>query len=95
VRIHTARIEGGWAKFARGWAFAVGQVVMALALVLTCLRGLMPWLALIAFAPILFRGWFYFFRKPGPLVVRRLGWSELTHGVVFCILFIAALAFGR
>lgn len=95
VRIHTARVEGMRAKFARGWTFAVGQIVMAVVLCIACLRGLMPWLGLIAFAPILFRGWFYFFRKPGPLVVRRLGWSELTHGVVFCVLFIAALAFGR
>jgi hypothetical protein len=92
VRIHTARVEGVRAKFARGWTFAVGQVVMAAVLCVACLRGLMPWLALIAFVPILFRGWFYFFRKPAPLVVRRLGWSELGQAVVFCVLFIAAFA---
>jgi len=95
VRIHTARAEGVRAKFARGSAFVGGQVVMALVLALACLCKLMPWLALVAFVPILFRGWFYFFRKPAPLVVRRLGWSELSHAVVFCALFVAALAFGR
>jgi len=92
LRIHTARVEGIGAKFARGWTFAVGQLAMALVLVLACLRGLMPWLALIAFGPILFRGWFYFFQKPQPLVVRRLGWSELGQAVAFCLLFIAALS---
>jgi len=92
VRIHTARVEGMRAKFARTWTFAVGQVAMVAALCVACWRGLLPWLALIAFAPILFRGWFYFFQKPGPLVVRRLGWSELGHAVVFCVLFIAAFA---
>jgi hypothetical protein len=92
VRIHTARAEGISAKFARGWAFALGQFVMALVLLLACLRGLMPWLALIAFAPILFRGWFYFFQKPAPLVVRRLGWSELGQAVGFCALFTASFA---
>jgi hypothetical protein len=55
----------------------------------------MPWTALIAFAPILFRGWFYFFQKPGPLMVRRLGWSELSQAVAFCGLFIAAFALAR
>jgi hypothetical protein len=90
VRIHSARVEGVRAKFARSWTFAVGQAVMAVALCVACLRGFMPWLALLAFAPILFRGWWYFFQRPGPLVVRRLGWSELGHAVVFCVLFIAA-----
>jgi 4-hydroxybenzoate polyprenyltransferase len=95
VRIHTARVEGVRAKFARGWAFAVGQVAMALVLVLACLCGLMPWLALIAFVPILVRGWLYFFLKPAPLVVRRLGWSELGQAVAFCVLFAAAFAIVR
>jgi len=92
IRIHTARVEGVRAKFARGWAFAVGQVAMALVLGLACLRGLMPWVVLIAFVPICFRGWFYFFQKPRPLVVRRLGWSELGQAVAFCLLFIASLS---
>ncbi len=95
LRIHTSRVEGLRAKFARGWAFAAGQVVMAAILVLACRRGWMPWLALIAFGPILFRGWFYFLRKPAPLVVRRLGWNELAQAVAFCVLFIAAFALWR
>jgi len=93
LRIHTARVGGVRAKFTRGWTFAVGQLAMALVLVLACFRGFMPWLALIAFVPILFRGWFYFLQKPSPLVVRRLGWSELGQAVAFCVLFIAGFAF--
>jgi hypothetical protein len=95
VRIHTARFEGRRAKFARGWAFAVGQVLMSAVLCVACLCGLMPWLALVAFVPILFRGWFYFFQKSEPLMVRRLGWSELGQGITFCALFIAAFALRR
>ena len=89
LRIHTARVEGLREKLTHGWTFAVGQAVMALVLVVVCVRGLMPWLALAAFVPILFRGWLYFFRKPAPLIVRRLGWSELAQAVTFCALFIA------
>jgi len=92
LRIHTARVDGLRAKLARGWAFALGQFAMAAVLIIACLRGLMPWIALLAFAPIVGRGWHYFFQKPAPLVVRRLGWTELAQAVVFCVLFIAAFA---
>ncbi|HLW85433.1 MAG TPA: YwiC-like family protein [Candidatus Sulfotelmatobacter sp.] len=95
LRIHTAHVEGLRAKFARGWTFALGQVAMAAVLVCACLGGVMPWAALGAFVPILFRGWFYFFQKPGPLVIRRLGWNELALAVSFCALFIAGFAMAR
>jgi hypothetical protein len=93
LRIHTARVEGVEAKLARGWTFASGQFFMVLLLAFACWRAWMPWVALIAFLPLLFRGWFYFFRKPVPLQVRRLGWNELGHAVAFCFLFIAAFGF--
>jgi hypothetical protein len=95
LRIHTARAQGLRAKLARGWTFSCGQIVMLAVLGLACVRGMMPWIALIAFAPILIRGWLYFFEKPGPLAVRQLGWSELRQAVAFCVLFIAALALTR
>lgn len=90
LRIHTARVRGFRAKLTRGWAFAVGQFSMLAVLALGCARGFMPWIALIAFLPLLLRGWIYFFQEPAPLAVRRLGWSELSHAIVFCVLFIAA-----
>lgn len=95
LRIHAARVDGVRAKFARAWAFALGQFAMAGILVAAALRDLIPWLVLMAFVPILFRGWLYFFRKPAPLVVRRLGWNEVSQAVAFCILFIAAFAAAR
>ena len=95
LRIHTVRVEGMGNKLARGWTFAAGQAGMAIVLAVVCLRGLMPWIAMIAFVPILFRGWLYFFRKSGPLVVRRLGWNELAQAASFCVLFIAAFFLAR
>ena len=95
LRIHTARVEGLKNKVARGWAFAAGQIAMAIVLVAAASRGFLPWIALIAFVPLLFRGWFYFFQKPGPLMVRKLGWSELTQAIAFCVLFIGAFALQR
>ncbi|MGA8866266.1 MAG: YwiC-like family protein [Candidatus Sulfotelmatobacter sp.] len=95
LRIHTAKIEGFRAKLAHGWAFALGQALMTAVLTVVCLDRLMPPVASIAFAPLLFRGWFYFVQEPGPLLVRRLGWNELKHATAFCLLFIAAFILAR
>jgi hypothetical protein len=95
LRIHTAKVQGFRNKLSRGWAFAVGQALMTTILTLACLSRLMPVLASIAFAPLLFRGWFYFIQEPGPLVVRRLGWNELKHATAFCVLFIATFTLAR
>ena len=95
IRIHTARVVGTREKLARGWAFAAGQVVMAAVLAIACVLGFMPWIALVAFVPLLLRGWYYFIQKPTPLMVRRLGWNELAQAIVFCCLFISTFAFAR
>jgi hypothetical protein len=95
LRIHTARIEGFAAKLKRGWTFAAGQLAMTVVLTIACVLGLIPTVASIAFAPLLFRGWYYFVQGPAPLVVRRLGWNELSHAVAFCVLFIAAFAVAK
>lgn len=95
LRLHTAKVEGFRAKFARGWGFAVGQALMTTIITLACLSRLMPPIASLAFAPLLFRGWFYFVQEPGPLVVRRLGWNEMKHATAFCVIFIATFILAR
>jgi hypothetical protein len=95
LRIHTAKIQGFRAKFATGWVFALGQALMTAIITLACLARLMPAIASLAFAPLLFRGWFYFVQEPTPLVVRRLGWSELKHATAFCVLLIATFILAR
>ncbi len=96
LRIHTARIDGFSAKLKRGWVFAAGQALMTAAITLACLIRLIPPIVSIAFSPILFRGWFYFIQKPAsPLVVRKLGWNELTQAVAFTVLLIATFALAK
>lgn len=92
MRIHSIKVEGLRARLTHGWKFAVGQGVLTVALTVVCVGGLMPPLASLAFAPILFRGWFYFIQKPAHLQVRRLGWSELGQACAFCVLLIAAFS---
>jgi len=95
LRIHTAKIQGFRAKVAHGWAFALGQALMTAIITLACLARLMPPIASLAFAPLLFRGWFYFVQEPTQLIVRRLGWSELKHATAFCVLLIATFILAR
>jgi hypothetical protein len=95
LRIHTARVDGFRAKLTRGWRFAAGQLVMTVVLTIACLSGVLPAIASLAFSPLLFRGWFYFIQKPAPLVVRKLGWNELSQAVAFCVLFIAAFTLAK
>jgi len=92
LRIHTARLGGARARWARGWSFALGQIAMLAALGFAWSRGLIPWVVLIAFVPLFFRGCYYFFRKPAPLLVRRLGWRELAQAVAFCFLLICLVS---
>ena len=95
LRIHTVKVEGFRARLSRGWRFALGQAIMTAVITLACMARLMPPIASLAFAPLLFRGWYYFVQEPAPLVVRRLGWNELKHATAFCMLLIAAFVLAR
>jgi pyruvate-ferredoxin/flavodoxin oxidoreductase len=37
----------------------------------------------------------HFVQEPGPLIVRRLGWSEVKHAAAFCVLFVATFTLAR
>jgi hypothetical protein len=52
-------------------------------LVLSARWRIVPTLAIIAFVPAIVRGLHWFFKKPEPLDVERLGWSEMKQGVAF------------
>jgi hypothetical protein len=91
LRIHAARTATFSEKFARGRVFFLAQPLMLVCLVIASLWRLVPPLVITAFVPALVRGTRWFFRGPEPLDIKRLGWSEMTHGVVFGILL--AIAF--
>src|SRR5579862_3323164 len=93
LRIHAARTQTVGEKLRRGRAFLAGQVGLAAGLVLFTKLGFLPWPALLAFVPVLFRGAAWFVRGSQPLAVRRLGWSELAQAVTFGALLVAAFRF--
>jgi hypothetical protein len=90
LRIHAARAQAVGERLRRGRAFLGGQIGLAIALVVAARLGFLPWLALLAFVPVFFRGIAWFVRAPQPLAVRGLGWSELGQAVGFGALLVAA-----
>ena len=91
LRIHSARAITFSQKFAYGKFFLLGEPVLFACLVMAALRHFLPPLAVVAFVPALVRGTLWFFRKPEPLDIRSLGWSEMKHGMAFGVLL--AIAF--
>jgi hypothetical protein len=91
LRIRAARAATFSEKFNRGRLFFLAQPAFLLVLTFASLWRVLPPLVLIAFAPALVRGTQWFFRKPESLDVKKLGWSEMKHGVAFGVLL--ALAF--
>lgn len=91
LRIRAARAVTFSEKYDRGRFFFLAQPVLLVALALASRWRVLPPLTIIAFAPALVRGTQWFFRKPEALDVRKLGWSEMKHGVAFGVLL--ALAF--
>ena len=89
LRIHSARVATLAEKLVCGRSFLVHQVVALFLLGMAWRAGWLPGLALMAFAPVYFRGLAWFLQSPRPLQVHRLGISELTYAILFGGLFIA------
>lgn len=92
VRIHGARAASRVEKFIRGKNFLSGQLILCGILFAAWQTRLMPGLALLAFLPALWRGTAWFFGAPQALQVRRLGWTELAHSILFAVLLVGGLA---
>ncbi|MGA9979047.1 MAG: YwiC-like family protein [Candidatus Sulfotelmatobacter sp.] len=95
LRIHSARVSSWSQRFASGRSFLVGQALMAATLVFAWRLRLLPGLAALAFLPLLVRGMAWFFEGQKSLAVRKLGWSELAHAVIFGIWLVAGFHLNR
>jgi len=86
LRIHAARAAGRREKLALGRGFFVEQVVLLAAVLAASTAGVFRWTAAAAFVPLLFRGFAWFAAGPEPLVIHRLGKTELAHACLFGLL---------
>lgn len=92
LTLHHSRVKGFIDRLSHGLGFFFGQVVLFSAIFGACSVGMLPKLALLAFLPVLLRGLAFFFRKPAPLALTRLGLSELIHSISFGLLLFVAFA---
>lgn len=92
LRIHSARLSGWSQKVKHGQHFLFGEALLLAALSLAWRSHFLPWLSALAFLPLLLRGILWFFERQKPLVVRRLGWTELTYAIVFGICLAAGFS---
>jgi hypothetical protein len=89
LRIHSARAMTPGEKLRQGRGFLVHQAISLFLLGWIWRAGWLPGLILVAFGPLLVRGFTWFLESPRPLRVRRLGVSELLYAIVFGMFFIA------
>jgi YwiC-like protein len=93
LRIHSARI--GWKdRVDKGSWFLFGEVLLAGGLLLAWRFTLLPGLVALAFLPLLARGAAWIIEGQKPLLVRRLGWTELAHSAVFGACLVAGFRLG-
>lgn len=83
LRIRAARAATRAEKLTQGHGFLAGEVATIVILLLVWRFGNIPGAAAWAFGPALARGLLWFFRRPAPLGIHRLGFSELAHALVF------------
>jgi hypothetical protein len=92
LRLHASKAEGFSERFAAGWHAMVGLFVTIVLLFVAFEAGTLPRRAVLAYHPMILRNVWWYFQKPRPLNVHRLGIRELISSVVFGVIFVVALA---
>jgi hypothetical protein len=88
LRIHGARAGNLGQKLTQGRWFLMGEALTVCLLAAAWWTSRLPGLAVLAFAPVLFRGLYWFLEAEKPLVIHRLGLTELLHALAFGVLLI-------
>ena len=94
TRIRSAHATTFDERLTQGKWFILGEIVTIFALAVVWRRGWLPGLALLAFAPVLWRGLTWFLSRRSRLQIRRLGVGELIHAVIFAALLIVGFLRG-
>lgn len=91
LRIHATRAASRTEKLASGRGFLAGQVVLMALILAGCAAKVFPWIAALAFLPLLLRGFGWFAVAPKPLAIHALGKRELLYDCIFGVLLIIGM----
>lgn len=98
LRVKQRMLRGAALDLGRGWLLALDmalyQAILLATVGLLAITGQVPWLALVAFAPLSYKVARDIWRVAPELNLRRLGFIEIGHSVAFVALLIAAYAVG-
>jgi len=89
LRIRNAKVTGLRKRLQCGWKFLAGEILTVVLLLGFFHFRLLPKMSVVAFHPMLLRGAAWFFKKPRPLRVHRLGWMELGFALIFGVMFVS------
>jgi len=83
VRIRGSRLNQTTDKLKQAGGFFAGQMILVAAVAGLTYFGWFPRFTLLAFVPVLMRGFRWFLGGAKPLDVHKLGFSELKHALAF------------
>lgn len=92
LRIRAARAVTTADKVAAGREFLAAQLLLPVLLAAAAAEGFAGWLAVLAFAPVLVRGFAWFLEEGEPLAIHTLGKQELIYAGVFGVLLAGGMA---
>ena len=92
LRLHAAKVQGAGHRLAAGWHALLGLGITIVLLFGAFEAHELPRRAVLAYHPMILRNLWWYFQKPKPLNVHRLGIRELISALVFGAIFIVALA---
>jgi len=95
LRLHAAKVAGFGQRIAHGWHALAGLGVTIALLFGVFELGILPKRAVLAYHPMMLRNLWWYFQKPGPVRVHRLGMRELISNLIFGAILIVALATWR
>ena len=95
LRLHSAKTEGLGQRIRHGWHALAGLGVTIALLIGVFELGMLPKRAVLAYHPMMLRNLWWYWQKPAPIRVHRLGVRELISNLVFGVILIVALATWR
>jgi hypothetical protein len=90
IRIHGARATTVRERLLQSKWFLASEAATVILLATLWGVSILSGFAALAFAPLLIRGIYWLFESPKPLLVHRLGFTELAHALAFGVLLIVA-----
>jgi hypothetical protein len=83
LRLRNSKLEGTWKRFEAARGFLLGQVIMMAVVGASIRLEILPVFTIVAFVPVVMRGFLWVIDKRTGLELTKLGFSELGQSLAF------------